>query len=56
MVARIIAIKNIYHNMEDRTKKYLQSVVKNNYQEIAAYFDVTRKKHTWPELKKFLVF
>lgn len=55
-MARIIAIKSIYHNMEDRTKKYLQSVVKNNYQEIAAYFDVTRKKHTWPELEKILSF
>lgn len=42
--------------MTEETKEYLQSMVKNNYQEIAAHFDLTRKKHTWPELEKIISF
>lgn len=32
----------------------LLKIVKDNYREIAASFDSTRKKHVWPEMEKLL--
>ncbi len=39
--------------MEDRKVQELLNLVKRNYQEIAADFDVTRKKEIWPEIREF---
>ncbi|MBI2459383.1 MAG: class I SAM-dependent methyltransferase [Parcubacteria group bacterium] len=36
--------------MDKQTEKYLLNLVKRNYEEIAADFDLTRKKQLWPEL------
>jgi 2-polyprenyl-3-methyl-5-hydroxy-6-metoxy-1,4-benzoquinol methylase len=40
--------------MEENQKNKILAIVKNNYQEIAADFDSTRKKYTWPELNKIV--
>jgi tRNA (uracil-5-)-methyltransferase TRM9 len=40
-------------NQEDQNK--LLKIVKNNYREIAGSFDLTRKKHVWPEMEKLLI-
>jgi tRNA (uracil-5-)-methyltransferase TRM9 len=37
--------------MKPELQEKLLKIVKNNYQEIASQFDVTRKKHLWPELE-----
>jgi len=38
--------------MDQQTEKNLLDMVKRNYEEIAADFDLTRKKPLWPELVK----
>jgi len=38
--------------MDKETQKNLLEIVKRNYEEIAADFDLTRKKAIWPELLK----
>ena len=38
--------------MDKQTQKNLLELVKRNYGEIAADFDLTRKKDLWPELIK----
>jgi 2-polyprenyl-3-methyl-5-hydroxy-6-metoxy-1,4-benzoquinol methylase len=38
--------------MKSNKAKKLRSIVKNNYQEIAKDFNLTRKKYLWPELDK----
>jgi 2-polyprenyl-3-methyl-5-hydroxy-6-metoxy-1,4-benzoquinol methylase len=40
--------------MKPDTKNRLLKIVHDNYREIAAQFDVTRKKYIWPELEKVL--
>ena len=40
--------------MKRETQNKLLKIVHNNYREIAAQFDVTRKKYIWPELEKVL--
>lgn len=40
--------------MKQDTKNRLLKIVHNNYREIAAQFDVTRKKYIWPELERVL--
>ena len=40
--------------MKEATKGKLLKIVHDNYREIAAQFDVTRKKYIWPELEKVL--
>ena len=40
--------------MKVATKEKLLKIVHDNYREIAAAFDVTRKKYIWPELEKVL--
>lgn len=37
--------------MKKELQEKLLQIVKNNYQEIAKQFDITRKKHLWPELE-----
>jgi len=39
--------------MDDKKVQELLSLVKRNYQEIAAQFDSTRKKELWPEIREF---
>lgn len=38
--------------MNQPTEKYLLDLVKRNYEEIAADFNITRKKQLWPEIVK----
>jgi ubiquinone/menaquinone biosynthesis C-methylase UbiE len=38
--------------MDRQTQKFLLNLVKQNYDEIAVNFDITRHKHPWPELLK----
>ena len=38
--------------MDKQTQKKLLELVRRNYEEIAADFDLTRKKYLWPELLK----
>lgn len=38
--------------MKSKIQNKLLKIVRDNYQEIAGQFDVTRKKHIWPELEK----
>lgn len=38
--------------MDQPTEKYLLDLVKRNYEEIAADFNITRKKELWPEMVK----
>ena len=40
--------------MQKQTQDKLLKIVHDNYREIAAQFDVTRKKHIWPELENIL--
>lgn len=44
--------------MRKKTIEKLLKIVKNNYNEIATDFDVSRKKYLWPEMERFtkLVF
>lgn len=42
--------------MKKETQDNLLKIVHDNYREIAAAFDVTRKKYVWPELEKVLSF
>lgn len=44
--------------MRKKTIEKLLNIVRNNYNEIAADFDVSRKKYLWPEMERFtkLVF
>lgn len=37
--------------MKNSEQNKLLKIVKDNYREIAGQFDVTRKKHVWPELE-----
>jgi len=39
--------------MEEKKVQELLNLVKNNYQEIAVEFDMTRKKEIWPEIKEY---
>ncbi len=39
--------------MEDKQEQQLLEIVRRNYQEIAAEFDLTRKKEIWPEIRGF---
>ncbi|MFZ4632082.1 MAG: class I SAM-dependent methyltransferase [Patescibacteria group bacterium] len=39
--------------MEEKKTQELLELVKNNYQEIATEFDLTRKKEIWPEIREF---
>lgn len=41
--------------MKKQTEDKLLQIVHDNYREIAAQFDVTRKKYLWPELENVLV-
>lgn len=38
--------------MKEATKKYLEEIVKNSYQETAFEFNLTRQKVIWPQLQK----
>jgi SAM-dependent methyltransferase len=40
--------------MKKSEQQRLLKIVHNNYREIAAQFDVTRKKYIWPELEKVM--
>lgn len=40
--------------MRKETQNKLLQIVHNNYREIAAQFDITRKKYIWPELERVL--
>lgn len=39
--------------MREKTVKKLLDIVKNNYNDIAQDFDISRKKYLWPEMERF---
>lgn len=41
--------------MNKKKEQELLALVKRNYQEIAADFDITRKKEIWPEIRDFAI-